>query len=179
MARIVDAPEALAGLTAVAVFGVFVDVVSEVNDDVNLGIVSHRFVGVEIAEWIVGAADGGDDELIDPAHGQRPRTPGGRLGARCAEPIVVPFTRFETCGNGLGGVVAIGVGGQAASCHRPAEIRVVGDRPEHRHIALAAAHPGPEYDAGRARIAACNAVSEYLVRVAVGIQGRRGAAADE
>jgi len=153
---------------------VFVEVVADVHDQVEIAASARVRIGVEPAEGQVGAGKEADAEAGDFAHRQGARAPHRAHGAiRCDEPVEVPAARLEPRDGGPGRVVAIRQGAGVSARHDAPEQRVGGDldaqqRVRFRRIAR------PQQHRARTGFTAGHAVGE-----AAGVQDRRNAGQGE
>ena len=153
---------------------VFVEVVADVHDQVEIAASARVRIGVEPAEGQVGAGKEADAEAGDFAYRQGARAPHRAHGAiRCDEPVEVPAARLEPRDGGPGRVVAIRQGAGVSARHDAPEQRVGGDldaqqRVRFRRIAR------PQQHRARTGFTAGHAVGE-----AAGVQDRRNAGQGE
>mmetsp|Transcript_10044 Transcript_10044/g.40916 ORF Transcript_10044/g.40916 Transcript_10044/m.40916 type:complete len:571 (+) Transcript_10044:803-2515(+) len=157
---------------AVLAGAVFVDVVAQVHDQVEVGPRRDAPVGIEIAVGVVGAAD---DREAQAGHirGRQRLGAADRAGRTLgAELVVVGRAGLQAGGVDLDRVVAAGVGLGAAALHDLGERRVGGDHIGHGHGRLGGCrrHTRPQDDAVGERVAAGHAVLEDGVHCCFGRQ---------
>ena len=108
--RIVQAAELGGGLCAIAVNAVFVEIVAQVDDRVEVGRLGERLIGVEIAELPVGAGHDGEFHRrvagggggLCAAHGREDFAGGGHDG----ELVFVGLAGLKAASVDFHGVVA-------------------------------------------------------------------------
>ncbi len=167
-------PDVLVGLAVAVLAGrVLVEVVTEVQDRVQVVAGRDAAVGAEPAGLPVGAGDDPEPEVVgDGVPGGRGAGTAGAAGlARAAEAVEVPLRRAEAVDVDLDGVVAVRAGLEAAPADDVAELAVGGDLPGDGDAGTAAragsagvggGDAGPEQDRVRLRVTGGDAVPEHV-----------------
>ena len=106
--RLMHTVQTSTGFRTVAVLVVFVNVISQMDDDIDVGVVRNGLISVEVPKRVVGTAGHADDKLVEPAVGQGHRAADRRRCTQCFKLVIVSLTWCKARRHDLHGEVAIG-----------------------------------------------------------------------
>ena len=149
-----------AQVTVVAA-AVFIDVVAKMDHEVEVGAFGDAPVSVEVAMREAGAADHGQAQAAGVADRQGLGATYRRLGVGGTEAVVVSGVGPQAVGVDLDGVVAAGVGADAAALDYRRHLRITcHDKVDHDSPAAGWRDAGPQEDCVGQGVAARHAMQK-------------------
>ena len=138
--------------TVAASSTVFVDVITEMHNEVDFVVIGDYLVGIEVAEGIIRTSGNSDDEPLKMANRECFRLAQSRGRAVDNELIKVALARLQSIDDLFDGVIALRVGCELAMRNNVKHFRISCHIPVDRNRIFRAANPGPDNDTRSIRI---------------------------